>query len=76
MSELGAQMRSQAEAIKASALTQSVALELQGRTTVAQMIQQNPQQFVSMFAGLTGFLAGATTPGIERIDLPNFGAMA
>ena len=76
MAELGINLRTMGEQSYASAMQQSVALELQGRTTVAQMIQENPKQFVSMFAGLTGFLAGATTPGIGQIGIPNFGAMA
>jgi hypothetical protein len=29
-----------------------------------------------MFAGLTGYLAGATTPGINQISVPNFGAIS
>jgi hypothetical protein len=76
MMELGINLRTMGEQAYASAMQQSVALELQGRTTVAQMIQENPRQFVSMFAGLTGYLAGATTPGIGQIGIPNFGAMA
>ena len=76
MMELGVNIRTMAEQAYASAMNQSVAMELQGRTTVAQMIQENPRQFVSMFAGMTGFLAGATTPGIGQISVPNFGAFA
>lgn len=75
MMELGVNLRTMAEQAYASAMNQSVVMELQGRTTVAEMIQQNPRQFVSMFAGLTGFLAGATTPGIGQISVPNFGAI-
>ncbi len=76
MMELGTNVRMMGEQAYASAMQQSVVLELQGRTTVAQMIQENPRQFVSMFAGLTGYLAGATTPGINQISVPNFGAIA
>lgn len=72
MMELSANLQVMGENAMASAMQQSVALELQGRTTLAQMIQSNPRQFVSMFAGLTGFLAGATTPGIGQISVPNF----
>lgn len=75
MSELGANLRVMGEQAFASAMQQSVMLELQGRTTVAQMIQENPRQFVSMFAGMTGFLAAATTPGIGQISVPNFGVI-
>jgi hypothetical protein len=75
MSELGANLRVMGEQALASAMQQSVMLELQGRQTVAQMIQENPRQFVSMFAGMTGFLAAATTPGIGQISVPNFGAI-
>jgi hypothetical protein len=75
MSELGANLRVMGEQAVASAMQQSVMLELQGRQTVAQMIQENPRQFVSMFAGMTGFLAAATTPGIGQISVPNFGAI-
>lgn len=76
MMELGTNVRMMGEQAYASAMQQSVMLELQGRTTVAQMIQENPRQFVSMFAGLTGYLAGATTPGINQISVPNFGVIA
>jgi hypothetical protein len=76
MMELGTNVRMMGEQAYASAMQQSVVLELQGRTTVAQMIQENPRQFVSMFAGLTGYLAGATTPGINQISVPNFGAIS
>lgn len=76
MSELGSNLRAMGEQAYASAMQQSVALELQGRTALAGMIQSNPRQFVSMFAGLTGFLAAATTPGLGQISVPNFGANA
>ena len=74
--ELGANIRMAGENAMASAMQQSVLFEMQGRQSVAEMIRQNPQQFVSMFAGLSGYLAGATTPGIENIAVPNFGAFA
>jgi hypothetical protein len=76
MSELGANLRVMGEQAFASAMNQAVALELQGRKDMADLIQSNPRQFMSMFAGLTGFLAGATTPGINQVGIPNFGAMA
>jgi hypothetical protein len=76
MRELGANIRVAGEQSMASAMQQAVLFEMQGRQTVAEMIRQNPRQFVSMFAGLTGFLAGATTPGLGQISIPNFGAQA
>lgn len=76
MARLSSQLTMTGEQAYAAALQQSVAMELQGRTTMAEMIRANPRSFVSMYAGLTGYLAGATTPGIESIGLPNFGAMA
>ena len=76
MQELGSNLRVMGEQAYASAMNQSVLFEMQGRQAVAQMIQQNPRQFVSLFAGLTGFMAGATTPGIGQIAVPNFGALA
>jgi len=76
MSELGANLRVMGENAFASSMQQSVMLQLQGRKDLAEMIQSNPRQFVSMFAGLSGFLAAATTPGINEISLPNFGAIA
>lgn len=76
MTELGAQYRAMGEQAYASSMQQSVMLSLQGRRDLAEMIQSNPRQFVSMFAGLSGFLAAATTPGLNEISLPNFGAIA
>lgn len=76
MTELGANLRVMGEQAYASAMQQSVMLSLQGRRDLAEMIQSNPRQFVSVFAGLSGFLAAATTPGINEISLPNFGAIA
>jgi len=76
MTELGAQYRAMGEQAYASSMQQSVMLSLQGRRELAEMIQSNPRQFVSMFAGLSGFLAAATTPGLNEISLPNFGAIA
>lgn len=75
MKELGSNLRTMGEQAYASAMQQSVMFEMQGRQTMAQMVRENPRQFVSMFAGLTGFLAGATTPGLRDISIPNFGAM-
>lgn len=72
MAELGANYRAMGEQAVASALQQSVMFEMQGRTAVAEMIRSNPRQFVSLFAGLTGYLAAATTPGIENMPAPNF----
>jgi hypothetical protein len=76
MREVGAQIRVAGEQALASAMNQSVMFEMQGRQAIAQMIQENPRQFVSLFTGLTGFMAGATTPGIGQIAVPNFGALA
>jgi len=72
MAELGANYRAMGEQAYASALQQSVMFEMQGRQSVAEMIRANPRQFVSLFAGLTGYLAAATTPGIEGMPAPNF----
>ena len=76
MREVGAQIRVAGEQALASAMNQSVMFEMQGRQAIAQMIQENPRQFVSLFTGLTGFMAGATTPGLGQIAVPNFGALA
>jgi hypothetical protein len=59
----------------ASSMQQSVVFEMQGRTAIAEMFRNNPRQFVSMYAGLTGYLAGASTPNLNQISLPSFGAM-
>jgi len=75
MVELGAQMRGMGEQAYASSMQQSVVFEMQGRTTIAEMFRNNPRQFVSMYAGLTGYLAGASTPNLNQISLPSFGAM-
>jgi hypothetical protein len=76
MQELGASIRASAEQAAASAQMQSTMALLQGRQTLYEMIQGNPQQFVSQFAGLTGYLVGASTPGLNRISIPNFGLQA
>lgn len=75
MREVGAQLRAAGENAVASAMQQSVMFEMNGRQTIAQMIQANPRQFVSLFAGLTGYIAGATTPGLRDISVPDFGAI-
>jgi hypothetical protein len=76
MQELGASIRTSAENAAVSAQFQANAALLQGRTALYEMIQGNPMQFVSQFAGLTGYLAGASTPGLSRISLPNLGGGA
>lgn len=76
MQELGASIRTTAENAAVSAQFQANAALLQGRTALYEMIQGNPMQFVSQFAGLTGYLAAASTPGLNRISLPNLGARA
>jgi hypothetical protein len=73
MSELGANLRVMGEQAYASAMNQAVVMDLQGRKDMAEMIRSNPRQFMSMFAGLTGYLAAATTPNINQISVPNFG---
>ena len=72
MQELGAGIRVNAENAAAAAQMQATMALLQGRESLYQMIQGNPMQFVSQFAGLTGYLAAASTPGLARISIPNF----
>ena len=76
MQELGANLNVAAEQAAASAQMQATMALLQGRKDLYEMIQGNPMQFVSQFAGLTGYLAGASTPGLQYISIPNFGATA
>jgi hypothetical protein len=73
MSSLSAQLRMTSESAYASSMQQLVMTELSGRTAITEMIKANPKQFMSLFAGLTGFMAAASTPGIENISIPNFG---
>lgn len=73
MQELGSSIRVTAEQSAAAAQMQATMAMLQGRETIYNMIQGNPMQFVSQFAGLTGYLAAASTPGLNRISIPNFG---
>ena len=73
MSSLSAQLRMTSESAYASSMQQLVMTELSGRTAITEMIKSNPKQFMSLFAGLTGFMAAASTPGIENISIPNFG---
>jgi len=76
MQELGANLNVAAEQAAASAQMQATMALLQGRKDLYEMIQGNPRQFVSQFAGLTGYLAGASTPGLQYISIPNFGNFA
>lgn len=74
MRELGANLRAMGENAYAAALTQIPMFELQGRTTMAQFVQQNQYSPISIFTGLAAGIQAATTPGLNRIRLP--GAMA
>lgn len=76
MSSLSAQLRMTSESAYASSMQQLVMTELSGRTAITEMIKSNPKQFMSLFAGLTGFMAAASTPGIENISIPYFGGRA
>lgn len=63
MQQLSAGLHQQANAIRNSAEFASIQYELQGLTTLSQMISNNPRQTVSWFAGLAQMYALATAPG-------------
>jgi hypothetical protein len=72
MRELGANMRVMGEQSYASLASQAAMLLASGQRERYDMYMNNPYQPMSVFAGLTGFLNAATTPGIEYINLPDF----
>ena len=72
MRELGSNMRVMGEQAYASLASQAAMLLASGQRERYDMYMGNPYQPISVFAGLTGFLNAATTPGIENINLPDF----
>jgi hypothetical protein len=72
MRELGSNIRVMGEQAYASLATQAAMLLASGQRERYDMYMNNPYQPISVFAGLTGFLNAATTPGIENINLPDF----
>lgn len=72
MRELGANMRVMGEQAYASLASQAAMMLASGQRERYDMYMNNPYQPMSVFAGLTGFLNAATTPGIENINLPDF----
>jgi hypothetical protein len=72
MRELGSNIRVMGEQAYASLSTQAAMLLASGQRERYDMYMNNPYQPISVFAGLTGFLNAATTPGIENINLPDF----
>ncbi len=72
MRELGSNMRVMGEQAYASLASQASMLLASGQRERYDMYMGNPYQPISVFAGLTGFLNAATTPGIENINLPDF----
>lgn len=70
MRELGANIRTMGENAYAAALSQIPMFELQGRTAMAQFVQQNQYSPISIFTGLAAGIQAATTPGLGGIRLP------
>jgi len=72
MRELGSNLRVMGEQAYASLASQAAMLLASGQRERYDMYMGNPYQPISVFAGLTGFLNAATTPGLENINLPDF----
>lgn len=64
------------EQMRASAQLASVQFEIQGRMGIAQLISNNVEGVVSMFAGLSSLFAAFSAPGADRIRAVNFGRFA
>lgn len=62
--ELGANLHQAATSLENAAVLNSVNLEMQGRTAIAQLVQQNPRSVVSWLQGLLAIAAAqaATSP--------------
>lgn len=52
MAQLSASLQSSSVATQQAAIMNAVNLEMQGRTTMAQLVQQNPETVVSWFQGI------------------------
>lgn len=74
MTQFGAGLRLQGEQIRSAAQLNAVNFEMQGRQALFQMIQNNPEGIVSVYAALASFFGAATTPGGFQIPAFQFPA--
>lgn len=73
MQELSSTLTQSMEQMAAASQMASINLLTQGYNDMYNMIQGNKQGATSMYAALSGWLAGMTTPGLNQIAPPNFG---
>jgi hypothetical protein len=72
MMELSANLTTTMEQMSAASELGAINLLTQGYKDMYDMIQGNKRGTTSMFAALSGWLAGMTTPGLTQIAPPNF----
>lgn len=72
MMELSANLTTTMEQMSAATELGSINLLVNGFKDMYDMIQGNKQGHTSMYAALSGWLAGMTTPGLTQIAPPNF----
>lgn len=72
MTELSSGLRTTMEQMSAASELGAINLLTQGYKDMYDMIQGNKRGTTSMYAALSGWLAGMTTPGLTQISPPNF----
>lgn len=70
--ELSGQYRMMGEQMSSAGLMAAAQMEMQGRGAMSDYVYRNPRQFVSMFAGLSSYLAAASIPGAGQFSQLNF----
>ena len=71
--ELSANLTTTMEQMSAASELGAINLLTNGHKDMYEMISNNKRGVTSMYAALSGWLAGMTTPGLDRITPPNFG---
>ena len=72
MTELSSGLRTTMEQMSAASELGAINLLTQGYKDMYEMIQGNKRGTTSMYAALSGWLAGMTTPGLSDVAPPNF----
>ena len=75
MKQLSSTILGSMEQMSAAAELGSVNLLVNGYKDMYEMIQGNKRGTTSLYAALSGWLAGMTTPGLRDISTPNFGSV-
>lgn len=73
LGSMAANLVSLGEQLRSAAQLNAVNFEMQGRLSVSELIRQNPESVVGVFAGLAALLQAATIPGaggIPPVQLP------